>query len=181
MKKFNEKTSKDQKVALVSAIKDINKVLGEEIEPPLKEVGTVQVLTEELKSVVELVQPEDEIEKVTRILLEELFSLNGEQEEEKEEEEKEEEEEKKPAKKNKTSSTEKKAKTPGVIATIVSLIEKAPKKGISKEEILENLEKVFPDREGVSMKKTIQVQVPSRISKERFEVEKLKNGNYKKA
>ena len=37
----------------------------------------------------------------------------------------------------------------------------------------------FPNREADAMKKTINVQIPNRITKERgFEVKKLKNGNY---
>lgn len=88
--------------------------------------------------------------------------------------------------KDKEKKTEKKAekksgtKTPGVIASIVSCIEKSGKKGITKEEILEKLIDLFPDREAKSMINTINVQVPNRINKEKFPVEKLKNGNYRK-
>lgn len=69
---------------------------------------------------------------------------------------------------------------PGVITTIVDCIEKAGKKGITKDAILEKLVEVFPDKPETSMKNTINVQVPSRISKERFPVEKLENGAYRK-
>ena len=72
-----------------------------------------------------------------------------------------------------------KKKGTGVIATIVSLIEKSGKKGITKDEILEQLVEAFPDREKVSMKNTINVQVPNRITKEKFPV-KVKDGYYSK-
>ncbi len=78
---------------------------------------------------------------------------------------------------------EKKEKTgkPGVISFIVSLIEKADKKkGITKDQILEALKKEFADRNEVSMKATINVQVPARISKEKFEVAKTEKGGYYK-
>lgn len=68
---------------------------------------------------------------------------------------------------------EKKAKAtkgPGVISTIVEAIEGAGKEGITKDEILKKLVAVFPERSSESMKKTIWVQVPSRISKEKFKV-----------
>lgn len=81
---------------------------------------------------------------------------------------------------NKSASTPKKKGT-GVIASIAKLVEDAPKKGISKEDILKALVKAFPEREKDSMSKTINVQVPSRISKERFEVKSLGNGKYRKA
>jgi hypothetical protein len=62
---------------------------------------------------------------------------------------------------------------PGVIKTIQEMVEKAPKKGVSKEEILDHLTNTFPDREPKSMKRTINVQVPGRINKEAFPVEVL--------
>ena len=70
------------------------------------------------------------------------------------------------------------AKKPGVIATIVALIEKSGKKGITKDELLEKLAVAFPDREEDSMKNTVNVQVPNRISKEKFPVGKTKTGRY---
>ena len=72
-------------------------------------------------------------------------------------------------------------KKPGIISTIVQLIEKAGKEGITKEAILAGLVKEFPEREAKSMKNTINVQVPARINKERFKVENLGNGLYRKA
>ncbi len=71
--------------------------------------------------------------------------------------------------------------TMGVIATIVNCIEKAGKKGISKEEILAVLVEAFPDRPADSMKNTINVQVPNRITKERWPVSVVTAGFYKKA
>lgn len=85
-----------------------------------------------------------------------------------------------PAKKETGERKTPKQSGPGVIATIVSCIEGAGKKGITKDEILDVLVKTFPEKEGKSMKNTINVQVPSRISKERFKVEN-KDGKYFKA
>ena len=67
----------------------------------------------------------------------------------------------------------------GVIKTIEELIKRAGKKGITKQQILEELIKRFPERDSKSMKNTIGVQVPSRISKEKFELERLENGAYR--
>jgi outer membrane biosynthesis protein TonB len=85
----------------------------------------------------------------------------------------------KPAKEEK-SAKKSAEKGPGVIATIVSCVEKSGKKGITKEAILEVLSNTFPDKSPDSMKNTINVQVPARITKERFEVENLKDGAYRK-
>lgn len=68
----------------------------------------------------------------------------------------------------------------GVIATIVKCLEDSGKSGISQEEVLKVLCKNFPERSPESMRKTIQVQLPGRISKERFPVVKLKGGLYAK-
>ena len=76
---------------------------------------------------------------------------------------------------------EKKEKKPGIISTIVDCVENSGKNGISKEEILKVLVELFPDKNEGSMKNTINVQIPSRISKERFSIKKMENGNYKKA
>lgn len=84
----------------------------------------------------------------------------------------------KPKKEQKTA---KKEKGPGVISIIANCIEKSGKKGITKDAILEVLKEEFPDRAEQSMKNTINVQVPNRISKEKFQVEKLEGGLYRKA
>ena len=82
----------------------------------------------------------------------------------------------KPEKPKKVEKSEKK----GVIKTIAFLIENAGNKGISKNVILDNLVQIFPDRKKTSMKNTINAQLPTRISKTYFKVEKMENGNYKK-
>lgn len=70
-------------------------------------------------------------------------------------------------------------KGPGVISTIFTLIQKAPKKGVSKDEIYEKLVELFPDRAGEGMKKTINVQIPGRMSKEKkVNIVKLETGNF---
>lgn len=55
---------------------------------------------------------------------------------------------------------------PGVIATIFTLVSNS-KKGISKQELIDELVKLFPDRNRDGMLKTIQVQLPSRMNKEK--------------
>jgi len=81
-----------------------------------------------------------------------------------------------PAKKEKKASEK---KGTGVIAYIAKLIESADsKKGISKEEMLQKLTKEFPNRAPASMKNTLNVQVPNRMSRERFKIKKLENGNF---
>jgi hypothetical protein len=84
----------------------------------------------------------------------------------------------KPVKGEKTEPVkEKKAKGPGVIATIAKAIEDAGENGVSKDEILEKLVATFPERDAGAMKNTINVQVPTRISKEKFKVGS-ENGRY---
>ena len=106
--------------------------------------------------------------------------------EEDEEEEDEDEDEEEPVlkqdkkKKEPPLKPDKKEKTVGVVKSIVELIEKSGQKGISKEEILEELIKRFPDRQPTSMKNTINVQVPTRISKERFPLEKTPDNKFRR-
>ncbi len=83
-------------------------------------------------------------------------------------------------KKKKEPPLGKKEKTAGVIESIIELIEKSGQKGISKEQILEELIKRFPDRQPTSMKNTINVQVPTRISKERFPLEKTPDNKFRR-
>ncbi len=67
----------------------------------------------------------------------------------------------------------------GVISTILSLVTDAPKTGISKADILAKLVEMFPDRSKEGMEKTINVQLPGRMSKERgIKIEKLESGNF---
>ena len=106
--------------------------------------------------------------------------------EEDEEEEDEDEDEEEPVlkqdkkKKEPPLKPDKKEKTVGVVKSIVELIEKSGQKGISKEEILEELIKRFPDRQPTSMKNTINIQVPTRISKERFPLEKTPDNKFRR-
>lgn len=68
-------------------------------------------------------------------------------------------------------------KGPGVIATIFTLVSKSGKKGISKDEILGKLTEMFPDRAINGMEKTINVQLPGRMSKEKkVSIKKLETG-----
>ena len=99
---------------------------------------------------------------------------------------------KKAAEKGKTAAkspaTDKpeKTKSPkkvGVIATIIKAISKKPK---TKKQILARLVKRFPDREEAKMMKTINVQVPSRLRKDKeLNIQKtdkgyiIKNGKWK--
>ena len=56
----------------------------------------------------------------------------------------------------------------GVIETIFNIVSNAKEaKPVSKETILKSLTKAFPDRDADSMAKTIQAQLPKRMSKER--------------
>lgn len=84
-----------------------------------------------------------------------------------------------PAKKEKKSKEEI-FKGPGIIKTIQTLLEGSGKKGMSIDEIHKALIVAFPDRDAKSMLNTVRVQVPGRISKEKFELEKLSSGNYRK-
>ena len=56
---------------------------------------------------------------------------------------------------------------PGVIATIFTLVSKADSKGITKADLLTKLVEMFPERAAEGMEKTINVQLPKRMSKER--------------
>lgn len=68
---------------------------------------------------------------------------------------------------------------PGVITSIQEIVlkTKETKKSIMIEEILSFLEKRFPERDPKSMIKTIKVQLPNRMNKERdMKIEKIDNG-----
>ena len=70
-------------------------------------------------------------------------------------------------------------KGPGVISSIFELVKKAGKRGISKDDILKALEVRFPERVAGSMVKTINVQLPKRMSKEKgVTIVKLENGKF---
>lgn len=72
----------------------------------------------------------------------------------------------------------KEPKKPGVIDTILSLLQEASeKKPVTKETIVAKLAKAFPDREPDSMAKTVNVQVPTRLGKDKgVQVHKNENG-----
>jgi len=62
----------------------------------------------------------------------------------------------------------KKAKSPGVIASIQEFLEKASEsKPISRAQILARLVKRFPDHEASSMENTMKVQLPGRMAREK--------------
>ena len=73
---------------------------------------------------------------------------------------------------NKKVKTEKKEKTPkekkekkvGIIATLVACMKAKPH---SKEQLLAALVKAFPDRPAEGMGKTINIQIPGRLSKDK--------------
>lgn len=79
----------------------------------------------------------------------------------------------KPAKAEKSAGEKKKGsatpgKGPGIIAAIFDILKATSKtKPVTKDEILKQLGEKFPDRELDSMKATINVQIPSRMSKEK--------------
>lgn len=78
-------------------------------------------------------------------------------------------------KKEKPAKKEKEVKGPGVIKTIVSTIkDHGP---ITKEQILQKLVEAFPERDADAMKRTINVQIPTRINKEQdFQIENTDKG-----
>lgn len=69
-------------------------------------------------------------------------------------------------------------KKPGIILRIAQLISDAGKKGITKTEILKELVTEFPERKESAMKATINVQIPARISKEKFPIAKTEDGRW---
>lgn len=73
-----------------------------------------------------------------------------------------------------------KEKKVGVIATIESLLRASSKTApITKEQILKTLTKTFPDKDPESMRKTINVQVPKRISEEKgLNIKKTEDGEF---
>lgn len=109
---------------------------------------------------------------------------------EEEETEEEEEEEEKNVKKNakKTAPAKKEVKKtvpakksgPGVIDSIVAILKKAPKAGLSVDAIAEKLGAIFPDREVESMKGTVKVQCGGRLKNEKgLKVVSPEKGMYK--
>lgn len=79
-------------------------------------------------------------------------------------------------KRGKKEKAAKEPKGPGVIATILDIVKSGPH---SKEEILTKLTAAFPSRDATSMKNTINVQLPARMSKERgVEIVKDEQGRF---
>lgn len=199
-KKETKEVVKIKRSELINVAKELNTVL--EPDPEIEVGAPSEELIPILIEAAKLLEPGDKISAATQKVLDNLpketepvtepedtkLELESEGEEvvpEKEEEataepEKVVEKKKTTPAKEKASTAKKEKKGPGIIATIVACIEKAPVKGISKEAILEKLVATFPERDADSMRKTINVQVPARITKERFPVEKLESGNYKK-
>jgi hypothetical protein len=65
----------------------------------------------------------------------------------------------------------------GVIATIIECIKAAsPKQPVTKEEIGDELERKFPERGRAKMMKTVHIQVPNRLRKEK-ELDIVNNGS----
>lgn len=99
----------------------------------------------------------------------------GEEEDEDEEEEEEDSgKAKKSSKKDsgkakaKAKKAEKEDKGPGVIASIIEFLKEASSKNpISKADLVKKLAKRFPDRGEDSMKSTVNIQVPSRLVKDK--------------
>ncbi len=67
----------------------------------------------------------------------------------------------------------------GVKFTIFEALQKAGKNGISKDKIHEKLVKTFPDRNADSMRRTLNSQIPGKMSQQRnVKITRLENGNY---
>ena len=144
-------------------------------EEETEEEETEEEETEEEETEEDTIEPgEEEDDQET----ENGDSVVLEYEEEPEEESKKEKEE--TIKKSTTTKKKKKIKKKGVIQTIVNVIENSKEKGVTKDEILNVLIKTFPERNPKSMKNTINIQVPNRINKEKFLVEKINNRFRKK-
>lgn len=78
-----------------------------------------------------------------------------------------------------TGKPAKESKGPGVIESILNILKESGKKGITKQEILDKLVVLFPDRAKEGMEKTINVQLPTRMSKERkVKIEKSEDGKF---
>ena len=170
---MSEKVSKYQ-----AAAADINNVLKP--EPPLNATAADDAVKVEIAELIPNIKGDDKLKDSTWNILREL-GWKGEDKPKKVAKPtppaaaKEEKKAAKPAKAAKAEKKEKAPKAPkgpGVIATIVEILKKG--KPVSKEAILDVLAKRFPDRDKESMSKTINVQIPNRISKEQ-KIKVLKN------
>jgi len=182
-----------KKSELIVVAEELNHVLG--LDPEIDVKGKVKKLQQAIIEAGQLIDPvEDEFTDETWAVLEELGAAsrpgeeNGVQEEGAEadegteaEEAAPEQEEQEEAPEPTKPSKQEKVKAPkkvGVIGHIAECIAASGKKGITKAEILESLEKAFPDRDPSSMKGTINAQVPGRLSKEKFPIGKTEDGRY---
>ena len=128
---------------------ELNKKLGLDPEIKVTSDSKKDDLEAAIKEAVKLVEKGDKLSKATMEVLTELNCVP-----------KALAEKPKPDKKEKAEK-----KGPGVIETIAQLvIEKGP---ITKDKILKELSKKFPDRDPEAMMKTINVQLPNRMNKER--------------
>jgi len=186
------------KKELTTVAKELNKVLG--LDPAIDTGSRVKLagLEEAIKQAIGLIEPGDEFTEATQAIIDELNGSSADMEDEDEEDldaleeeapegdddddddDDEEDLDAPEGEEEPPLKSDKKEKKVGVIKSIIELIEKSGQKGISKEEILEELIKRFPDRQPTSMKNTINVQVPTRISKERFPLEKTPDNKFRR-
>ena len=183
MKKLKKMSKKERKQALLEVANEIQKLCGFDVEPEDK--MSVSELEEWLTDAHEDVNPDDDLSDDVFFVFTELgLEIKKEKKPSKKEKEKKEKGDGKESSNKRDSvilgTPRPKSKAgKGIIATIVDLIETADKKkGVTKDQILNQLVKTFPDREEVSMKNTINAQVPNRIIRERFKVGKTDKGGY---
>lgn len=176
---------------VVRAADELNEVLG--LDPVINTSQSLSTVKNLLLEAADLIVPEEDdvSEKTMQVIQQLRESEQGEQpvtEQEPEEqeaveevvEEQEQEAVTVPTDSDTQEQPKSKAENPGVIASIVSIIEEAGRTGVSKDEILQELGKRFPDRDPERMKKTVNTQVPTRINKEKFPIEKVENRFRKK-
>lgn len=167
MKKVNEKTAAEKS-------NDVKNVVAQASKNPLSE----KVVKSEIKKTDEPKVPEIDPEKEKKIKDAEKLVLESEKAfaEAKTKLSEAKNELRKLSGKGKKSSE---PKGPGVISTILSLVTSSGKKGISKKELLNKLVEMFPERASDGMEKTINVQLPGRMSKERgISIVKLETGAF---
>lgn len=127
--------------------KELNKKLGLDPAIAVGEDVTEAALKKAVKEAMALVEKSDKFSKETMAVLEDMKCVPD------------------ALKAKEKKAAPKKDKGPGVIQTIADLIvEKGP---ITKEKILKELSKKFPDRDPEAMMKTINVQLPNRMNSER--------------
>lgn len=166
---------------------------NEKLVDALVEINAIVKAPEKLKALKALVKSDEAFESMrkriagrfdTNEILSEMFTLAGAPMESPEEDvdatkievaksDKKEPKAPKEPKEPKAEKSNRGSATPGkgsgIIATIVELLTNATAKTpMTKAKILATLVAKFPDRDEASMKSTINVQVPARISKEKF-------------